>query len=68
MKITFESNKIGNSYNVEGILCLATLIASSVLPAHARIDDAKFYYEEGTNSDCGNCLHQAKCLACIINE
>jgi len=64
----FESDKIGNTYNVEGLLCLATLIASGTLEPSATLHDAVWYYENATNEDCAICPHNAKCLACIINE
>jgi len=64
----FESKKIGNTYNVEGLLCLATLIATDSLDPSATIHDAVWYYENATNEDCTICPHNTKCLACIINE
>jgi len=67
-KYYFESKKIGNTYNVEGLLCLATLIAIEELHKTATMHDAIHYYNTSTNENCSVCPGVEKCLACIINE
>lgn len=53
---------------IEEILCLATLIATGILPHDANWGDAKGYNYNLPDGDCGNCPCFDKCLACIINE
>ena len=65
---TFYSEKIGGTDTIEEILCLSTLIALGVLDKNSKLTDAKRYYENTINEDCGACCYIDSCLACIINE
>ena len=64
----FESNRIGSINNVEGLLCLATLVAVGEIGQCATLPDATIYYMTKVDENCGNCPYNDKCLACIINE
>jgi len=67
---TTSAHQLKNAGSIEEVLCLATLVASGILPDYSDTVDAARHYQalEQMNKDCSDCLCFNKCLACIINQ
>jgi hypothetical protein len=53
---------------IENILCLATMVATGLLPVTAEIEDAQNILAKMYDGDCFECPNKDKCLACRIND
>jgi hypothetical protein len=60
--------RLNHDDTLEEVLCLATLIASGMMPININSNDAKMWFDKLPEQDCGNCPCFKRCLACIINE